>query len=207
MKHILPNRALWYVCMANFFVYIIRMGFFNWAPTFLQEARGASIMTSGAQNALFELMGTAGGLFAGWASDRIFQGRRSCASFYFMLCLIVLLFLFWQLPMPSQNMNTLFLFLMGFFIYGPQTLVGVSGAEFGSKRAAAAANGLTGTFGYLGGAVAGVGVGRIADSWGWNAVFFFFGICAVIGSFFFVLNWKRTSQKIPRKPEQKKQEA
>ncbi|MDR2200989.1 MAG: MFS transporter, partial [Puniceicoccales bacterium] len=43
MKHILPNKALWSVCMANFFVYIIRMGFFNWAPTFLQEAKGASI--------------------------------------------------------------------------------------------------------------------------------------------------------------------
>jgi OPA family glycerol-3-phosphate transporter-like MFS transporter len=120
-----------------------------------------------------------------------------------MLCLIVLLFLFWQLETPSQTVNTIFLFLMGFFIYGPQTLVGISGAEFGSKRAAAAANGLTGTFGYLGGAVSGVGVGWIADSWGWNAVFLFFAICAVIGSFLFILNWKRTSQKIPHGEEQK----
>jgi phosphoglycerate transporter family protein len=195
-EHILPNRALWYVCMANFFVYIIRMGFFNWAPTFLQEARGASILSSGAQSALFELTGAFGGILAGWASDRIFRGQRNRTSFYFMILLITLLFLFWKVPSPSQIVNTLFLFLIGFFIYGPQTLVGISGAELGSKRAAAAANGLTGTFGYLGGAVSGVGVGVVADRWGWDAVFLFFGICAVLGTFFFILNWNQSSQKV-----------
>jgi phosphoglycerate transporter family protein len=195
LEHILPNRALWYVCMANFFVYIIRMGFFNWAPTFLQEARGASILGSGVQSALFELTGAFGGILAGWASDRIFKGQRNRTSFYFMILLITLLFLFWKIPSSSQIVNTLFLFLMGFFIYGPQTLVGISGAELGSKRAAAAANGLTGTFGYLGGAVSGVGVGKVADLWGWDAVFLFFGICAIMGTFFFILNWNQSSQK------------
>jgi OPA family glycerol-3-phosphate transporter-like MFS transporter len=94
--------------------------------------------------------------------------------------------------------NAVFLFLMGFFIYGPQTLVGISGAELGSKRAAAAANGLTGTFGYLGGAVSGVGIGKIADLWGWNAVFLFFGICAILGTFFFILNWNQRAQSMER---------
>jgi phosphoglycerate transporter family protein len=196
LEHILPNRALWYVCMANFFVYIIRMGFFNWAPTFLQEARGASILSSGAQSALFELTGAFGGVLAGWISDRIFKGQRNRTSFYFMILLITLLFLFWRISSSSQIVNTVFLFLMGFFIYGPQTLVGISGAELGSKRAAAAANGLTGTFGYLGGAVSGVGVGRVADLWGWDAVFLFFGICAILGTFFFILNWNQSSQRV-----------
>jgi phosphoglycerate transporter family protein len=196
LEHILPNRALWYVCMANFFVYIIRMGFFLWAPTFLQEARGASILGAGVQSALFELTGAFGGMLAGWASDRIFKGQRNRTSFYFMILLIMLLFLFWKIPSSSQVMNTTFLFLMGFFIYGPQTLVGISGAELGSKRAAAAANGLTGTFGYLGGAVSGVGVGFVADRWGWDAVFLFFGICALLGTFFFILNWNQSSQKV-----------
>ncbi|MDR2812544.1 MAG: MFS transporter [Puniceicoccales bacterium] len=195
LEHILPNRALWYVCVANFFVYIIRMGFFNWAPTFLQEARGASVLGAGVQSSLFELTGAFGGIFAGWASDQFFKGRRNQTSFYFMVLLITLLFLFWRIPSSSQVVSTLFLFLIGFFIYGPQTLVGISGAELGSKRAAAAANGLTGTFGYLGGAVSGVGVGKVADIWGWDAVFLFFGICAILGTFFFILNWNQRSQR------------
>jgi sugar phosphate permease len=84
---------------------------------------------------------------------------------------------------------------MGFFIYGPQTLVGLSGAEFGSRRAAATGAGLTGLFGYLGGAVSGSGVGIIADKWGWNSAFLFFLLCAAAGAFFFMLNWDKTSQK------------
>ena len=195
MKHILPNKALWYVCMANFFVYVIRMGFFNWAPTFLQEAKGSTVLGAAYLNVAFELMGAVGGFIAGWASDKVFGGRRNCTAFYFMIALVVALLMFWAMPSNSTLVNTLFLFVMGFFVYGPQTLAGISGAEFGSKKAAATGAGLTGTFGYLGSAVSGWGVGKIADSYGWNATFLFFMICAVAGSFFFMLNWNQTSQR------------
>lgn len=194
-EHILPNKALWYVCMANFFVYIIRMGFFYWAPTFLQEARGTDIIGAAWQNVAFEFMGSIGGFLAGWSSDRIFHGRRNCTAFYFMACLICALFFFWKVPSTSIWVNTMFFFIMGFFIYGPQTLVGISGAEFGSRRAAATGNGMTGMFGYFGGAVSGWGVGKIADSWGWDSAFLFFILCAAAGAFFFMLNWNKTSQK------------
>jgi phosphoglycerate transporter family protein len=194
-EHILPNKALWYVCMANFFVYIIRMGFFYWAPTFLQEARGTDVVGAAWQSVAFEFMGSIGGIVAGWTSDRVFHGRRSCAAFYFMVCSIFALFIFWKTPTNSVWINTFFLFLMGFFIYGPQTLVGISGAEFGSRRAAATGNGMTGMFGYLGGAVAGWGIGKIADKWGWDYAFLFFVACAAAGAFFFMLNWNKTSQR------------
>jgi sugar phosphate permease len=193
-EHILPNKSLWYVCMANFFVYIIRMGFFNWAPTFLQEAKGLSIMQSASLNSVFEFTGAVGGFVAGWASDRLLGGRRNCTAFYFMVILGIVLLMFWSMPSQSILGNTLFLFVMGFFIYGPQTLAGVSGAEFGSRRAAATGAGLTGTFGYLGSAVSGSGIGYIADKWGWNATFLFFVVCAAAGAFFFMLNWNKTSQ-------------
>ncbi|MDR0351412.1 MAG: MFS transporter [Puniceicoccales bacterium] len=194
-EHILPNRTLWYVCFANFFVYIIRMGFFNWAPMFLQEARGASVSMSGWQAAGFEVAGAISGIFAGWLSDKMFKGRRNQACFYFMLALIVVLLIFWKLSVISQFVNMAFLFIMGFLIYGPQTLAGLSGAEFGSKRAAAAANGLTGTFGALGHAVSGIGVAWIVDVWGWNATMVFFALCALGGMLFFILNWNSTARK------------
>ncbi|MDR1595688.1 MAG: MFS transporter [Puniceicoccales bacterium] len=195
LKHILPNRALWYVCCANFFVYVIRMGFFNWALMFLKESRGAEIMTSAWMSSAFEMTGTIGGFLAGWMSDRVFGGRRNCTSFYFMIILMLVLLIFWALPTNSVFMNTLFFFAFGFSVYGPQTLVGVAGAEFGSRRAAATGAGLTGTFGYLGSAISGWGVGKIADECGWSAVFLFFAICAAAGAFFFMLNWDKTSQR------------
>jgi sugar phosphate permease len=188
MEHILPNTSLWYICLANFFLYAIRMGFFNWAPVFLQEARGASVMGSGLQSMGFELTGAIGALYAGWLSDRIFQGQRSRTCIYFMLFLIAALALFWIIPTMSVMVNTLLLFVIGFFVYGPQMLVGCAGAEFSSKRAAAAGNGLTGMFGYLGAAFSGWGIGKIVDTWGWNAMILFFVVCAVISTFFFMLN-------------------
>lgn len=194
LEHILPNRMLWCACAANFCVYIVRMGFLVWAPTFLREAKGATVIVSGLQSAGFELAGAFGGMVAGWISDKIFDGRRNAAAFYFMAGLIVLLFLFRMVPTNSSMLNSMFLFLIGFFVCGPQVLVGISGAESVSKRAAAAANGLTGTFGYLGGAFASYEIGRIAENQGWDAVFLFFAVSAVIGSFFFILNWRQTSQ-------------
>jgi sugar phosphate permease len=102
---------------------------------------------------------------------------------------------FWRMPTNSIWANTFSLFLMGFSICGPQTLVGLSGAEFGSRRATATGAGVTGLFGYLGEAVSGTGVGKIADKWGWNYVFLFFILCSIAGAFFFMLNWNKTSQK------------
>ena len=187
-KYILKNKAIWYMSIAYFFVYVIRMGIFHWAPTFLQEARGISTMGSAWMTSSFEIMGIAGGIAAGWLSDKVFNGKRNLTSFYFMLPLIAVLVIFWLNPSSSVLVSTALLFTIGFLIYGPQSIIGLAGAESGSLKAAATTNGFVSAFGSLGSAASGWCVGKIADVWGWNAVFVFFIICAVISSFFFVLN-------------------
>ena len=51
------------------------------------------------------------------------------------------------------------------------------------------ATGLTGTFGYLGSSVCGVGTGAIVDRWGWTGGFIFFLTAAVLAALFFLLTW------------------
>ncbi|MDR1438113.1 MAG: MFS transporter [Puniceicoccales bacterium] len=194
-QHILPNRALWLVCWANFFLYVVRMGFFNWAPTFLQEARGSSAIGSSFQTAFFEIFGLFSGIVAGYISDRWAGGRRNAVCSVFMAILIVCLFLFWQSPTDHPACDTILLSIIGFFVYGPQTLAGVAGAEFGSTRAAATANGLTGLFGSLGAIFSGFGVGLITDHFGWNYAILFYIFCATASLFFFMFNWSQTSQR------------
>ncbi|MDR1436000.1 MAG: MFS transporter [Puniceicoccales bacterium] len=194
LKHIIPNRALWLVCWANFFLYVVRMGFFNWAPTFLQEARGSSALGSSFQSSLFELAGIFSGIFAGYVSDRWAGGRRNAVCTVFMAMLIVALLCFWLEPSGHQFLDSVLLITIGFFIYGPQTLAGIAGAEFGSGRAAATANGLTGFFGYMGAIFSGFGVGLITDNFGWNHAIFFYICCAAASLFFFMLNWSKTAQ-------------
>ena len=56
----------------------------------------------------------------------------------------------------------------GFCIYGPQALIGIAAANQATKKAAATANGLTGLFGYASTVVSGVGLGFVAQHYGWN---------------------------------------
>src|SRR5690606_27704407 len=87
--------------------------------------------------------------------------------------------------------------MAGFFIYGPQALIGIAAANQATNRAAATANGLTGLFGYASGLVSGVGVGFMVDSinkvnpgHAWDYVFMMMIGMAILCVFIFGLMWK-----------------
>ncbi|MEN8236429.1 MAG: MFS transporter [Pseudomonadota bacterium] len=195
IRRVLENKLLWYVCIANMFLYLVRMGVFTWAPWFLQE-RGSSIIMSGWQAAAFELAGLGGGVCAGFVSDRLFHGRRGPVGFIYMLGLIVALFCLWILPAGYASIDALILFAIGFLVYGPQVMVGVAAADFASKKAAGMATGLTGTFGYLGAGLSGIGIGLIMPHWGWSGSFLFFIFSAIAGAFFFALTWHSRAKSL-----------
>jgi phosphoglycerate transporter family protein len=196
---VLSNKLLWYVCIGNMFLYIVRIGVFTWAPTFLKELKGSSILTSGWQTAGFEIGGLFGGLCAGWLSDKVFHGRRGPVSVIYMIALVLALLYFWKVPHGHVALNALSMVAVGFMVYGPQVLVGVAAADFSSKKAVGMATGLTGVFGYIGGAISGIGVGYIADNWGWDGGFMFFILCAMLGAVFFALTWKHRAKVLERK--------
>lgn len=79
--------------------------------------------------------------------------------------------------------------MAGFLIYGPQSLIGTAAANLATKRAAAAAVGLTGLFGYLSTVLSGVGIGALVQSYGWDAGFLVFLLCGVAGVLLFALCW------------------
>ena len=39
VKYVLHNKMLWYIAFANVFVYLLRYGVLDWAPTYLKEAK------------------------------------------------------------------------------------------------------------------------------------------------------------------------
>lgn len=52
---VLANRLVWYMAIANMCLYIPRMGIFFWAPTFLKEYKGVTLVIAGMQLVAFEL--------------------------------------------------------------------------------------------------------------------------------------------------------
>lgn len=201
---VLKNKFIWCLCLANFFVYIVRIGVLDWAPTFLVEVKGSSLGKAGLKVAGFEIAGIMGAIAAGWMSDRIFNGRRGPANVLFMLALIVCLLYFWKIPAGNGWLDAAALVGVGFLVYGPQMLVGVAAADFASKKAAATATGLTGTFGYLGSTACGLGTGLIVDRWGWDGGFVFFIGSAVIGTVLFLLTWSQRAAGLEDSNEERK---
>ncbi len=196
IKRVFKNKLLWYVCFGNMFLYTVRIGVMNWAPSFLKEMKGSTLLLSGWQAASFEIAGLAGGLAAGWISDRVFMGRRGPVSVIYMLGLVLALIGFWKAPGDIEWLSTALMFGVGFMVYGPQVLVGVAAADFASKKAVGMATGLTGTMGYLGGAISGIGVGYIAENYGWEGGFIFFIGSALAGAFLFALTWHSRSKAL-----------
>ncbi len=196
VKRVLNNKLVWYVCFANFFVYFVRMTIFFWAPTFLQQAKGSSILAAAFQTAIFDVAGIFGGILAGHLSDKVFKGYRGRVAFWGMIVLSLCIVALWQTPAGYSGLHFICMLGVGFFITGPQVLVGVAASDFASKRAAGTATGLTGTFGYLGTAFAGAGIAAIAESFGWNAAFLTIISAALAGSVFFALTWNHRSKAL-----------
>ncbi len=84
------------------------------------------------------------------------------------------------------------LIVIGFFVYGPIMMIGLHALELVPKKAAGTAAGFTGFFGYaFGSAIAGTGVGWIADHWGWGGVFATMIFCCVMAMAFVSLTLKQ----------------
>jgi OPA family glycerol-3-phosphate transporter-like MFS transporter len=194
LSRVFANRNMWYICFANMCVYIVRIGIIFWAPLFLKEFKGIPLSEAGWQVAAYEITGLAGGFAAGWMSDKIMHGQRGPVGAFFMLCLALALVVFWYIPENYVFFSTISLTLVGFFVYGPQVLVGVASADFASKKAIGTANGLAGTMGYAGSGLSGICVGALIDQWGWASAFIFFITSAIIGAIFFLLTWKQSKK-------------
>lgn len=203
MQHILPNKNVWYVCLSTFFLYIVRMGFFFWAPMFLKEVKGVTLIQAGWVTAGFEIAGALGGIAAGYISDRWFSHRRGLLGALYMGALIIFLVYFWTTSGQQLFALTISTFFVGFFVYGSQVITGVLAADVVSKKAVSSAVGLTGTFGYLASSIfSGVVIGQISHHYGWEICFLFFIISAFLGAFFFFLTYshKQENQRHTSRP-------
>lgn len=178
---VLKNRLLWAIAVANAFVYFVRYGVVNWIPTYLRQAKGFSFEESSIAWALYEWAAIPGTIACGWLSDRVFKGRRAPATILFMGLTLVAVVAYWLNANGPLWIDYAALIAIGFLVYGPIMIIGLHALDLVPKRAAGTAAGFTGFFGYVfGSAVAGTGVGWIADRWGWSGVFVTMVACCLL---------------------------
>ena len=148
VEHVFKNPLIWFLSIANFFVYVVRYAI-DWIPTYLHEVRGFEMYQAGWMVACYEISGIVGMLVGGLISDKLFKSYAGRTSLLYMMFCGFFVFMMWRMEEPSKLQYLIYLCGAGFFIYGPQCLVGVIAANLSTKRAAATAIGLTGFFGYL----------------------------------------------------------
>ena len=192
-KHVWQNPIIWALAVADFFVYVIRFAVLDWGPTFLREHCGMSPEWAGITVFVFEIFGVIGMLIAGWASDKLFNGRsaRTCLICMLGTLVSVIGFIALQKGGASPVVLLFVLALAGAFIYGPQALIGVISSNHATRKGSATALGIIGFVSYVSVLVSGWGFGLIADSkYGWNGVFVAMVVMAIIGALIFVPMWK-----------------
>ena len=181
VEHVLTNRNIWFIAFANALVYFVRYGVVNWIPTYLQTAKGFSFNESSGGWQLYEFAAIPGTVACGWVSDKVFHGQRAPATMLFMALTLVAVVAYWLNLHGPLWIDYVALFAIGFLIYGPIMIIGLHALDLVPKQAAGTAAGFTGFFGYVfGSAIAGTGVGWIADHFGWAAVFATMVACCLL---------------------------
>ena len=99
-----------------------------------------------------------------------------------------------QLSLLIINLS---LIAVGFLIYGPVMLIGVHALDLVPKKAAGTAAGLTGLFGYMGGALfANIAMGYVVEHFSWNAGFGVLITSSIISILLLTLTLKRKQKDI-----------
>lgn len=193
-NYVLNNKYIWYIAIANIFIYLVRYGLLDWIPVYLKEAKGFNINEAGVTFALYEWAAIPGTIIVGWLSDKVFHGRRAPMAIICMIGVMAAVFLYWK----SENMSAINIAIAsaGALIYGPVMLIGVAALDYVPKKAAGTAAGLTGLFGYVGGSVAASFiVGIIADKFSWNGAFLLILASCVLAIIFLIPTWNPTKEK------------
>lgn len=190
-RKVFGNRLIWTLAVTNFFVYVVRFAALDWGPTLLTESKGLSLAVATTLCIVFEFVGgNIGMVVAGWATDHIFKSKAHHTCVFCMIGAMLSIAAFWAIPAGSSWWLMLIPFtFIGFFIYGPQALLGIAAANQATNRAAATANGILGIFGYASTIVSGVGFGFVAQHYGWNAAYITIFVMAILGTLTLLTMW------------------
>ncbi|PSV33036.1 MULTISPECIES: MFS transporter [unclassified Photobacterium] len=177
-RYVLNNKYIWLLSLSYILVYIVRTAINDWGNLYLTEQYGYSLITANSALSLFEIGGFLGSLVAGWGSDKIFSGNRGPMILLFSIGIFLSVAALWLIPISSFVLQAVCLFTIGFFVFGPQMLIGMAAAECSHKDSVGAATGFVGLFAYMGAALAGYPLAIIMQHYHWMGFFVVISVAA-----------------------------
>lgn len=161
----------------------LRYALDSWSALVIGENFNLDVATAGYISTTFDIVGFAGVIFAGVFSDRFFGGRRATVCFLMAIGLVFSTVVLGQFGSSSVAMFTIALALMGFTLFGPDSLLsGVGAIDVGSKRRAVLAAGIVNGIGSIGPILQEEIIGYLKVHYGMDAVFTLLIGVAALGS-------------------------
>jgi sugar phosphate permease len=181
---LLRKPSLWLISISYFFLEICRYAFMFWLPLYMVDRLKYSLQLSGYVSSLYELVGIAGAILAGYVSDRFMESRRAPVAAA-MLCGLGCIMLIQPALTRFGFIGTaVAISLAGVLSYGPDTLLSGAGAQdIGEAKAAATASGLVDGIGHLGALISPYLVVLVSERYGWDRLFLVFaGVAFLAGA-------------------------
>ncbi|OOF47201.1 MFS transporter family glucose-6-phosphate receptor UhpC [Rodentibacter trehalosifermentans] len=177
-RYVFLNKYIWLLALSYTLVYVVRTAINDWGDIYLTEKYHYDLVSANSALALFEMGGFFGSLVAGWGSDRLFSSNRGPMALLFAIGIFFSITALWLLPKENPILLTALFFVVGFFVFGPQMLIGMAAAECAHKKTPGTATGFVGLFAYLGAAIAGYPLALIVQQFHWTGFFILVACCA-----------------------------
>lgn len=182
-RRLLRSPVIWSYGVAYFCLKLIRYSLLLWLPYYLEKVllyekvRAANVSNS------FEIGGIAGTIVIGLLSDRLRHVPRSVIAAISLLALAAAFQLYAVVGGTGQLANFLSMALVGFLLFGPDSLIsGAAAQDAGGAGAAALAAGLINGIGSLGAILQEAVTRGVSARWGWDGLFHVFVALSLISA-------------------------
>lgn len=187
---LLRDSTLWVIGVMYFLLEMTRYAFMFWLPLYMTQNLHYDIARAGYMSSLYELVGFAGAIIAGYASDRLMGSRRFPVGAIMMGGLAVVTLLHpWMAALGVWG-NAIGISLIGIMSYGPDTLMsGAAAQDVGSAQRAATASGVIDGIGHMGSLASPFVVVYVSRHFGWDDLFYVFAAISLLGGAVLTLRW------------------
>lgn len=168
---VVKSPVIWSLGAAYFCLKLIRYAILFWAPYYLKQVLHYETTAAADVSTAFEWGGVAGAIVVGLASDRVRSVPRPLVA---LVCVVGLAGAFRLYLGAGDGVveNVLGLALIGFLLFGPDSLVsGAAAQDAGGPKAAALAAGMINGLGSVGAVFQEAVVRAVSARWGWEGLF------------------------------------
>lgn len=183
LGELLRLPILWALGGSYFGLKMIRYSLLFWLPFYLKQHLHYTEGQAGYLSMPFELGGVIGSVAVGWVSDRYFRTRRLRLAVPLLFVLGGALLGYQALGGHGMAANAALLAVVGFLLFGPDSLLsGTMAQDLGGRAATGRVAGIINGMGSVGAIFSPLLVAEFARRLGWDALFYgFFALTVVAG--------------------------